>query len=818
MTRHIQHSFAGGELSPSMYARTDLSKYAAGLARCLNFYPLAHGSATFRPGLQFVNVVKDSTRRVRVVPFRFSTVQAYILELGHLTLRVYKDRARVVLSSAPAWSGATAYVAGDNVSYLGVNYTCILAHTNQVPPNVTYWYPLTGDIVEIPTPWSENELFDLSYTQSADVMSFAHPAHDIYELSRRDHDKWALTSFAPTISQPAPTSPSATGGGSVANTRAEYSITAVNTETGEESLPVTHLMSSDVMPSTNSPIYLSWTSAAGAGSYNVYRRTRYTGTFYGSPSFVGRSSTTSFRDPLFTEVTTDRPPTAARNPFSGVGNKPGAIAYYQQRLVAGGSDNRPHGFDMSQSGVLNNFNVSEPLRDDDAVSATVASLEVNRIRHFLPLRDLIILTTGGIFSVIPDDNGAITPTPNIRPHGSLGASKVRPLSVEDTFLFVKESGDRVHDLGYSFERDGYTGAQLSILAEHLFDGFAVVDWAHASAPDNVVWAVRDDGHLLSLTYVREHEVFGWADHETDGYVESVAAIPEGSETAVYTVVRRRVGGQWLRYIEALHSRRFGSIEDAFFVDSGISLDAPIAIAGASQTDPVVITTATNHGLLDGDYVDIDETVVGMPELFTTAPDGERSSKRYKVNVLMSTTFELLDMETGDPVDGTGFGEYLSGGNVRKAVSSVSGLDHLEGREVVVLNNGSVEREHVVSSGAITLAELGSRVHVGLSYTGRLETLNVEGGRTIQGRFKKISRLWLRLVRSRGIWAGPNEMHLSEAKWRTTEAYDEPTRLLTGDFDMQILLNWNTAGRVFLEQRDPLPFTLTALIMELEVGV
>src|SRR5262249_42438845 len=39
------------------------------------------------------------------------------------------------------WSATKAYVVGDYVNLSGQWYRCILAHTNQLPPNATYWTP-----------------------------------------------------------------------------------------------------------------------------------------------------------------------------------------------------------------------------------------------------------------------------------------------------------------------------------------------------------------------------------------------------------------------------------------------------------------------------------------------------------------------------------------------------------------------------------------------------------------------------------------------------------------------------------------------------
>ena len=91
-------SINGGEFSPRMVARTDFDRYSHGAAIVENFLPLPQGGLSRRPGTLFVKEIIDSTKRGRLLPFVFSSssTQAYILELGNLTFRFYKDRGRIV--------------------------------------------------------------------------------------------------------------------------------------------------------------------------------------------------------------------------------------------------------------------------------------------------------------------------------------------------------------------------------------------------------------------------------------------------------------------------------------------------------------------------------------------------------------------------------------------------------------------------------------------------------------------------------------------------------------------------------------------------
>lgn len=155
------------------------------------------------------------------------------------------------------------------------------------------------------------------------------------------------------------------------------------------------------------------------------------------------------------------------------------------------------------------------------------------------------------------------------------------------------------------------------------------------------------------------------------------------------------------------------------------------------------------------------------------------------------------------------------------VSTLSGLDHLEGKTVSILVDGAVHPQRVVENGSISLDVEGSKIHVGLPITADLQTLPVaaplQDGSFGQGRFKNINKLWLRVHRSSGIWVGPNADQLTEAKQRTTEPYGSPPRLKSEEISIMVSPSWGDSGQVFIRQADPLPLTVVGLTMEIALG-
>lgn len=578
----IQPSFAAGELAPALHARVDLAKYAVGLKRCRNFFIHAHGGASNRPGFQFVGELKNSAVRGRLVPFQFSTSQTYALEFGHLVMRVITGGGHV--ESAP------------------------------------------GVVYELATPYTEADLPGLKWVQSADVLTLVHPGHPPRDLRRTGHAAWELAdiSFAPSIVPPI-------GVTAVPSHTAEpvveyrYVVTAMSSTGLEESVasaPVaitsTKLGTAvTTSPATYPDIHVSWEPAAGVERYNVYKRGS------GLYGYIGSSDTTTFKDENLKPDETDTPP-EPRNPFDGAGSYPSCVTYFEQRRVFANSTLRPQTIWATASGAYRNMNTSTPTKDDDAFEVTIAARQVHAVRHLVPLNVLIALTAGGEFVI---DSGskadAIGPgSIRIKPQGYRGAAEVPPLVVGNTVLFVQEKGAIVRDLGYSYESDSYTGNDLGILANHLFRGYQIVDWAYAQAPYSLVWAVRSDGALLCLTYEREQQVWAWSRHDSDGDAfESIAVVSEGTEDAVYAIVRRTVGGATRRYVERLHSRQFAGVTDAFFVDSGLTYSGPATatLTGLGHLEGRTVAILADGNVFPNQVVTGGAVTVGRP--VTTAHVG-----------------------------------------------------------------------------------------------------------------------------------------------------------------------------------------------------
>lgn len=851
MTVLIQRSFTGGEISPVLYSRVDLSKYASGARTLRNMMVMRHGGATNRPGTVFIAEVKDSTKRVRLIPFIFNSDQTYILEFGDQYMRVIRDGVQLtnasqaisaVTNANPAvltYVGADNYANGDHVFISGIsgaigNYlnnrtfkvagvntganTFQLNYTDGTPVNSTSFgaYGSGGtiaEIYEIATPYLEADLADLQYVQSADVVTIVHKDYAPRELSRTGHTSWTLStlSFAPTIA--APTSPTNTG---AAGTTTEWVITAVQAETYEESLQSVSTGTS-ATPTSGSPITVSWTASAGAVEYNVYKKSN------GVYGLIGTAGSTSFVDNGITADTTDTPPTA-RNPFSSSGNYPSTVTYVQQRLAFGNTTNDPEKVWMSRTGLFKNFTISSPIQDDDAVTFEVAGRQVNSVKHMIDLSQMVLLTQGSEISIGGDSSGIIKPTAiNPKTQTYYGSGDLRPIIIGGNALFIQARGTIVRDLAFEFDSDGYRGNDLTIFSAHLFDKYTLVDWDYQQIPNSIIWCVRDDGVVVALTYVREHQLWAWHRHDFGSdLAENVCVVPEGNEDSVYFVVNRIIDGVEKRYIEKMSTRQVVEIEDSIFMDSTLSYDGTnttsttMTLSGGTTweyTEPITLTASAAF-FVSGD--------VGNA-IFLYDADG--NILRCTIQAYTSSTVVTILPHKTVPVEMRSVAILTWS----KAVDMISGLWHLEGKDVSILGDGFVVSNPnnasyitvTVTNGQVTLDRPYSVIHIGLPYLADLETLDVDlpQGETMADKNKLVVAVGIHVEKSRGVFFGgkpPSDdsvdplEDLYELKIRNEESYEDPVELKTGFVKENIKPEWNSNGRIFIRQVDPLPLSVLSV--------
>ena len=682
-----------------------------------------------------------------------------------------------------------------------------------------------GDPVEISTPYLEDDLFELQVTQSADTMYIVHSSYKPQKLERTSHVDWTLSDIdftdGPFEKSQTTTAISPSGvSGSITLTSTddifletdidrlirlesvgvdewvtatEYAVDDYVTYDGEDFVCIKTVPAGG-KPTTNE-LYWKQTGAAGWywGKITAFTSTKEVTVTIGGDALPNTTAIVNY----------------CLGTWCSVNGYPSCIDFYEERLFEAGSKAYPQTIWSSKPGDYENMSTGT---HDDALVYTLAAKGVNPIQWIVPQNVLLIGTKGGEWRMSSSSTEDPISMSNVqvKRQSTWGSKNLQALLINDVVLFVQRAGTKVRELSYSFEKDGYVAPNLTILAEHITKG-GIVDMAYQQEPSALVWCIRADGYLLGMTYERTQDVVGWHPHFTyngDDLFESVAVINDTPEDQVWVAVNRTIEGETRRYIEYFKPWAWGDdTKDCFFVDSGLTSDGgdAVNISGATKANPVVITAS---GFSDGDHVKI-LSVEGMTEL---------NENVYVVANAGAHTFELND-DDGNNIDGTGFTTYISGGTAQKVAKTYSGLDHLEGRTVEVLADGSTQPDCKVSGGEITISNYANKVHAGLGYTAKLQPMNLEAGQhegTAQGKVKKISKCTVRLQDTMACKMGTCEDDLEDVLFRSdSDPADAPVPLFTGDKLINAFPGgFNTGGDVLIVSDVALPLTVVAIMPEL----
>lgn len=533
--RYAIKNFTGGVIGETLLSRYDLAKYQNSLLRMENFFPNTHSNAVRRSGMRFVAVLGESTEENKnpvkavLMPFIFSTQeeQNYVIVFFHQKFSVY-NKAGLVAE----------------------NIAC---------------------------PFAENDLYELSYAQVADIIYIAHKNYPLQKLTRSGEEPytWGIEEVAINSSIAAPNKPTVTwesgsgSGAAPADYSLRYKVVSVDSY-GVQSVPSEAGAVTGRYPTewiVGDKVTISWNAVEGAEEYNIYRESA------GYFGYIGTTDSTSFVDNNYEPDTADTP---QENwfPFAD-GNNPGVVSFHQQRMVLAGTKNSPQSLYMSRTGDFENFRKSRPLQDDDPIEYSIASGTIDEIQWVASFKDLLIGTSGAEYMATGADGSGSTITAkgiNISPQSFWGSSHLFPIVVGTSILHAQRYSSKVRDLFYSLETDGYNGSDLTTLTPHLFEGYKILQWTFQQSPDSILWCVRNDGVLLAMSYIKEQQIVGWSIHKTAGKVKSVCRI-SGEVDRVFVVVERECEGMTittLEYIENNFTQEV-EIEDAFFVDFGVTL-------------------------------------------------------------------------------------------------------------------------------------------------------------------------------------------------------------------------------------------------------
>jgi len=695
----IVTNFKSGEISPRLEGRIDLQKYNEAAQTLDNMIVFPSGGATRRPGTSFAGRSKDGGK-VRLINFEFSDEQAYVLEFGANYIRFFKDGGilteatktiSAITKANPAVVTATShgFSNGDRVFISGVvgmtevnnlEFTVagVTTHTFQLSginssAFTTYSSAGTaGKIVEVTTTYSVTDIFDINYAQSADVLYLAHKDHEPAKLTRTTTTSFTLADIdfvdGPYLDENITTTTitSNANTGTVTLTASADLFVAGHVgalfqfrervEIGHEAWAASTSYAQNDLVHFNGNLYKKTDS--GSDSSGTQPPVHLEGTeTYGIIDWEYQHSGTGFvKITAVTNATTATAVVQTHNflvlpavatagttqwsegAFSTKNGFPRAVGFYEQRLYFAGTTAQPQSVFGSVSGDFENH--TPGTEDDAAINITIASDKVNVIKHLLPARFLQILTSSSEFT-LSGGSGAqpVTPTNvNVLRETTFGSSNVRPLRAGNSTILIQKGQEKVKEITFDLDTDGLLGIDLTILADHIPRG-GLTDMVWQQEPELILWFVHADGRLIGLTYDRANAAIGWHTHSIggSGIVESITAIPSGSEDQVYISVKRTINSSTVRHIELLKPLQFdGQITDAFFVDSGLTYDG-------SATSTI---TGLNH--LEGETVSI--LADGSAHADKTVSGGsitlDRNASKAHIGYSYTSTIETLRLEGG----------------------------------------------------------------------------------------------------------------------------------------------------------------------------
>jgi hypothetical protein len=810
-----QNSFAAGLWSPTLHERFDLKGYLNALGECRNFIVTKHGALTNRPGTRFVAEVKYSAKKVRLIPFNFGGAQSFVLEFGDQYVRFYQNGGTVL-------SGGVPY--------------------------------------EIVSPYLEAELPLLKYAQSGDVITLVHPAHLPYELRRLGNTNWTLAQVSYDAAKAVHRSIKVES--LTADTvNRQWAITALYAD-GSESLP--RITASAAAKGINLSVDLSaWVGDPTPIGFNLYkglaRSFGLVNTFLTSSS-SGTSLTVEDND---APIDFDLQPPSDYHPFHDF---PGAwavdtIYHAGQRVVANGavweatnsgrsavSGPGPSGAGIYVDGFGLRKNSTAYLINDRMVFLGL------RWKCSAPGNTAASFVNAGFWGDPVVVDGTVTWA-----RDTTGS----PIDDQITWTYVGPAASAAprypSTACYHEQRQWYGGltdAPADMIAS-MVGSYKNFDPPAVLLDDSPITGLN----LAALTY----EEIRWllpARVLLAATNEAIWPITgAGGSTDAITAKSRKTRSEVFRGMAALSPLRVGEavlavadppavfgLEFDFRLDSyrgsEISLFADHLLEGVTIVDwahaPLPFSVAwqvRSDGVLLGLTALAEQQISawhwhdtqGLFENVCVVKEGTEYAVYVVVNRIGATKryIERFVSRVLPRVNGAvdvKRGVFLDCALSYDAAPATvfSGLNHLEGQEVMALADGDMCGPYTVVAGQIDIStekpDGASVIHVGLSYVPEGESLDfVMQGTDTGEKYKRVIHVGFRVVDTRGGEFGPSLDAL--VPWRQREVRDSYGAIpaFTGRKKILVPSKFDRNGRVAFRQPDPLPMTIVGLSREVELG-
>ncbi|GHT01471.1 hypothetical protein AGMMS50276_29540 [Synergistales bacterium] len=563
----LQASFTAGELTPVLHARVDLAKYQTGAARLENFVVMPQGGIKRRAGFGTV-AGTAAGNSIALMSFQYDNDDAAVIVLSNSGSSVIKNGVVTSIGAAPmalfdpaglsqiryTQSGNVMFIASmDSPPYMLERHSDTNWEFKLFQPENGPWLANSGknDSGETVTAQSDtvfvtslgalaglavNDLFRLDFEFGGELSDTV-PQNTTYISDtiivkgawdfETGNPNWAGTVWIEK---------------SLDNGLTWYTVKKyISAKDDDRNISFSGSESEDDVlyrvrieddATDNQPMKYTFVATPFVKSL-VYRVTQITGNRIYS---VLLSDTNGVRYNIAGKTALDW----ALGAWSASRGFPFAVCFYQNRLVFAGSNAEPQTIWMSKVNDYLDFGTSDPVRDDDAITLTLAGDTADRIHSLVAMTDLLAFTGGGEWRISgAGEGGAIAPSAVVAHEQTrIGSRSIQPIVIGSDVIFVGAAGTEVQSLGYSLQSDGYVGSNLSIFSAHLFRNAKIMSMTYQRLPDSLLWCGLDSGLLVSCTYQIEHEVVAWARHSlglSGSIIRDMTCVPMTGGTDFYIV-------------------------------------------------------------------------------------------------------------------------------------------------------------------------------------------------------------------------------------------------------------------------------------------
>lgn len=792
MTLVPSFTFSGGALDPGLWGRVDLNKYQTGVKIAKNFVVAVEGGMNKRWGQYFIGKPKAQTGGVKLVPWKIADDDSYVLEFGQEYIRLIR------------FGGYVLYPE------------------DHVPDPDSDAVDVDG-FLEIPTPYDADHVRELKFTFANDIMYIFHENYQPREIRRLGLYDWQsiATNFDPHVGAPtglAAVGQRISGATWVDDPPPQEDFDDYEPAPKEHKYKVAAIMDNELQTKVSPAVAidydlgnhrfrvkLTWNAVTDAERYLIYKGN--TGIF-GYIGEVPAGEPRIFYDTNYAP-SFDQVPIARLGGF-GEDQWPRVGEFYKQRMLYAATKKKPQDLWGSRPLFFDSLSSSIPLQDDDAFHVPLVGKNRHTINHMLELDKFILFTDSAEWVLETTGGDALSAsTIDPKPKTYYGSDPyLTPIPIGDRILFVENITGIIRDLGYEFVQDTYSADDLSRLARHLFVNKDIRAWDYTAHPQSLVHAVLTGGFCPTMTYIREHEIWGWTEFQTQGDYIDVATVSEINQDATYFIVRRKIGDEWIRFTERVEVNYSGRIEEMFYVDCGLSFSRPREFTELTL-----------------------DLTPGFQSLTITAP-GVKNKEEIQIE---AGDFILRCVVTGKVGDVVTSNQLLYGqdwpeegfvppqrtGIAYVATDTISGFEHLAGMTIIGLGDGAVIEDLVVDeNGEFELPFPVVRFHGGLPYEAELVTLDLDDERAA-GRYieRTVDLITLRLSNSRGVFVGPSNLPeaIQQIESREGEDYHEVNIPLNGAYELPVEPAWGKTCGVVVKAPWPLPCNVLNIIPELVYG-